>query len=54
MSLIEDARRGVITEEMRTVAQQEGVTEDFVRRGVAEGHIRYPGLTLSRCQDMRN
>jgi len=42
MSLIEDARRGVITEEMRTVAQQEGVTEDFVRRRVAEGHIVIP------------
>jgi len=42
MGLIEDARRGVITEEMRTVARAEGVTEDFVRRGVAEGHIVIP------------
>ncbi|WP_292366807.1 MULTISPECIES: phosphomethylpyrimidine synthase ThiC [unclassified Methanoculleus] len=42
MSLIEDARRGVVTEEMRIVAAAEGVTEDFVRRGVAEGHIVIP------------
>jgi len=42
MGLIEDARRGVITEEMRIVAAAEGVTEDFVRRGVAEGHIVIP------------
>ena len=42
MGLIEDAKRGVITEEMRIVAAAEGVTEDFVRRGVAEGHIVIP------------
>ena len=42
MGLIEDARHGIITEEMRAVAAAEGVTEDFVRRGVAEGHIVIP------------
>src|SRR5512136_3291886 len=42
MSIITDARRGIVTEEMRVVAAQEGVTEDFVRRGVAEGHIVIP------------
>lgn len=42
MTLLEDARRGVITEEMKLVAAQEGVTEDFVRRGVAGGHITIP------------
>ncbi|WP_243669410.1 phosphomethylpyrimidine synthase ThiC [Methanoculleus chikugoensis] len=43
MGLIEDARRGVVTEEMRIVAAAEGgVTEDFVRRGVADGHIVIP------------
>ncbi|HNI41803.1 MAG TPA: phosphomethylpyrimidine synthase ThiC, partial [Methanoregulaceae archaeon] len=31
-----------VTEEMRTVARQEGVTEDFIRRGVAGGHITIP------------
>jgi len=42
MGLIEDAKRGVITEEMRIVAAAEGVTEDFVRRGVAGAHIAIP------------
>jgi phosphomethylpyrimidine synthase len=42
MSLIDDARSGTITEEMRLVARQEGVTEEFVRRGIAGGHIVIP------------
>jgi len=42
MSIVDDARSGTITEEMRTVARQEGVTEEFVRRGVAGGHITIP------------
>jgi len=42
MGLIEDAKRGIITEEMKIVAGQEGVTGDFVRRGIAEGHIVIP------------
>ncbi|MEN6610950.1 MAG: phosphomethylpyrimidine synthase ThiC [Methanoregulaceae archaeon] len=42
MSLVADAKSGRITEEMKLVAQQEGVTEDFVRRGVAGGHIVIP------------
>jgi phosphomethylpyrimidine synthase len=42
MSLIEDARAGVITGEMKIVAKAEGVTEEFVRRGVAGGHIVIP------------
>jgi phosphomethylpyrimidine synthase len=42
MSLVDDARSGTITEEMRLVARQEGVTEEFVRRGVAGGHIVIP------------
>jgi phosphomethylpyrimidine synthase len=42
MSIIHDARRGIVTDEMKTVAEQEGVTEDFVRRGIAEGHIVVP------------
>jgi phosphomethylpyrimidine synthase len=42
MSLIDSARSGIITEEMRIVARQEGVTEDFVRRGIAGGHITIP------------
>nr|WP_319375477.1 phosphomethylpyrimidine synthase ThiC [uncultured Methanoregula sp.] len=42
MSIVADAKRGIVTEEMKIVAKQEGVTEDFVRRGVAGGHIVIP------------
>lgn len=42
MGLIEDAKRGIVTEEMKIVARQEGVSEDSVRRGVAGGHIAIP------------
>ncbi len=42
MSLIASAKRGVVTEEMQTVAREEGVTEEFVRRGIAEGRIVIP------------
>ncbi|KQC03490.1 MAG: thiamine biosynthesis protein ThiC [Methanoculleus sp. SDB] len=50
MTLIEDARKGIITEEMKLVAQAEGVTEDFVRRGVMNGHIAIP---VSPYRDVR-
>jgi phosphomethylpyrimidine synthase len=50
MSLISDARAGVITDEMRTVASAEGVTDDFVRRGIAEGRIVIP---ISPYRDVR-
>jgi phosphomethylpyrimidine synthase len=42
MSFLEDAKNGIITEEMKAVAKDEGVTPEFVRRGVAEGHIVVP------------
>ncbi len=42
MSLIQDAKSGRITEEMKTVAALDDVTEDFVRRGIANGHIVIP------------
>jgi phosphomethylpyrimidine synthase len=42
MSLVQDARAGRITEEMKEVARAEGVTEDYIRRGIAEGHIVIP------------
>ena len=42
MSIVGDAKRGIVTDEMKQVAHQEGVTEDFVRRSVAEGHIVIP------------
>ncbi len=42
MSIIEDAKKGIVTDEMKAVALDEGVTPEFVRRGVAEGHIVIP------------
>jgi phosphomethylpyrimidine synthase len=39
---IEKARRGEITPEMRMVAQDEGVTAEFIRDGVAKGTIVIP------------
>ena len=42
MSIVEDAKKGIITEEMKAVAAQEGVTEDFIRRGIASGQIVIP------------
>ena len=42
MSFLEDAKKGIVTEEMKTVAKDEGVTPEFVMRGVAEGHIVVP------------
>jgi len=42
MSFLEDAKKGIISEEMKSVAKDEGVTPDFVRRGIAEGHIVVP------------
>jgi phosphomethylpyrimidine synthase len=42
MSLVADAKKGIITEEMKIVAAHEGVSEEFVRRGVAGGHIAIP------------
>jgi phosphomethylpyrimidine synthase len=42
MSMIGDARAGIINEAMRDVARQEGVTEEFIRRGIVGGHIVIP------------
>ena len=42
MSLVLDAKKGIITEEIREVARQEGLDPEFVRRGVADGHIVIP------------
>lgn len=39
MTLLEEARRGVINDKMRRVAEDEGLDPEFVRRGVAEGNI---------------
>ena len=42
MSLVLDAKKGFITEEIREVARQEGLDPEVVRRGVAGGHIVIP------------
>ena len=42
MGVIDDAKHGVITGRMKAVAHAEGVDPDFVRRGVAHGHIVIP------------
>ncbi len=39
MTQLEAARKGVISEEMKICAEQEGVFPEFIRRGVAEGNI---------------
>jgi phosphomethylpyrimidine synthase len=42
MSLVLDAKKGIVTEEIREVARQEGLDPEIVRRGVAGGHIVIP------------
>ncbi|MFH1003356.1 MAG: phosphomethylpyrimidine synthase ThiC [Chloroflexota bacterium] len=42
MTQLELARQGTISPQMETVAQQEGVTAEFVRQGLAEGTIVIP------------
>jgi phosphomethylpyrimidine synthase len=42
MTIVEDARKGIITEEMKIVAKDEGLDPEFIRRGVAAGRIVIP------------
>ncbi len=42
MSLINEARKGIITDEMKKVAEVEGVEPEFVRRGIENGRIVIP------------
>lgn len=42
MSLIAEAKKGNLTEEMKQVAKDEGVEPEFVRRGIASGRIVIP------------
>ena len=50
MGIIEDARAGRITAEMEMVAKDEGVTPEFIRRGIAGGTIVIP---VSPYRDVR-
>jgi phosphomethylpyrimidine synthase len=42
MTLITSARKGMLTQEIKQVAESEGVSPDRVRRRVAQGHIVIP------------
>ncbi len=42
MTLMEQARAGTVTAEMRRVAEREGVDPEFVRRGIARGTMVIP------------
>jgi phosphomethylpyrimidine synthase len=42
MTLIDRAKQGIITDEMVTVASYEGVTPEFICRGIANGQIVIP------------
>ncbi len=57
MTQIEQARQGVITEEMNICAEQEGRTPEFIRAGVAAGtivvirnnrHVNIPPLAIGK------
>jgi phosphomethylpyrimidine synthase len=39
MTQLEAARKGVITEEMKICAEQEGVSSEFIRKGVEDGYV---------------
>lgn len=47
MTQMLEARKGHITEEMEKVALIEGVTPEFVREGVAKGHIVIPKINFA-------
>src|ERR1035437_2073734 len=42
MTLIDRAKQGIITDEMKVVASAEGVTPEFICRGIATGRIVLP------------
>ena len=42
MTIVEDAKKGIITEEMKIVAKDEGLDPEFIRRGIAAGRIVIP------------
>ena len=42
MTQMDEAKKGVITEEMKAVAADEGVSEEFIRKSVAQGTIAIP------------
>ena len=43
MTQISDAKKGILTDEMKHVAKIEGVSEEFILNSVAKGTIVIPG-----------
>lgn len=52
MSFLEQAKKGKITEEMKAVAKDEGLTPEFVQRGVAAGRIVIPVTPYRKIRAM--
>ena len=42
MTLLEKARKGIVTDEMVSVARYEGLSAEYIREGLAEGTIIIP------------
>lgn len=42
MTLLENARKGIVTDEMAVVARYEGLSPEYIRKGIAEGTIVIP------------
>ena len=42
---MDDARKGIITDEMKSVAEAENVDVEFIRKSVAQGTIAIPSNT---------
>ena len=42
MTIVEDAQKRIITDEMKIVAKDEGLDPEFILRGVAAGRIVIP------------
>jgi len=52
MTILESARSGRITSEMKKVAEKEGVSAEFIRKGVARGTIVIPKNRLRRISGL--
>jgi len=42
MTLIEEAKNGMLTDEIRRVAEQEDLSPEFIREGIVQGKIVIP------------
>jgi len=53
MTILEKAKKGIITEEMKKVAEFEDVDPEFIRKGVAEGSIVIPKNKLRNIENIK-